>query len=402
MKRELQRIEIPGEYDARRRTWEVVRAAYLERERVSWPRRHARVLALAAAAVAIVAAAFTPPGRSVVNSIRDAVGREKVVGVRNAQRELVRLPAPGRLLVQSPRGDVGRPAGRLAPAARAVSRRVVVSTRDVRRRRARHARARRARPERQRPLGEAAQASASLAALVVRGLSHRLPRRLDAARHRRRRDARPRDRPGRSERRARVAARHAPGRVRRPAGRVRVVDADARTLLWQRRPRRTASARSRGPTTARCLLVARRPERQRLPRVRTCRRPHADARPSQAAAFPPGSHRFALTSGPQLLLVDGDTLRFPNRPGLHRAPALGDVAWSPDGKWLARRAGRRPTSSSSSGSAARPKLDAVSNVSRQFGSAHRSRASPAGRVSIAECSKVGDQVPEVTRPARAG
>jgi hypothetical protein len=104
VKRELQRIEIPGEYDARRRTWDVVRAAYLEREPVSWPRRHVRELALAAGVVAIVAAAVTPPGHSVVNSIRDAVGREKVVGVRNAQRELVRLPAPGRLLVQSRRG----------------------------------------------------------------------------------------------------------------------------------------------------------------------------------------------------------------------------------------------------------------------------------------------------------
>jgi len=104
MKRELQRIEIPGEYDARRRTWDVVRAAYLEREPVSWPRRHARELAFAAAAVAVVAAAVTPPGRSLVNSLRDAVGREKVAGVRNAQRDLVRLPAPGRLLVQTPRG----------------------------------------------------------------------------------------------------------------------------------------------------------------------------------------------------------------------------------------------------------------------------------------------------------
>jgi hypothetical protein len=104
VKRELQRIEIPGEYDARRRTWEVVRAAYAEREPVSWPRRHARELAFAAAGVAIVAATVTPPGRSVVNSIRDAVGREKVVGVRNAQRDLVRLPARGRLLVQTPRG----------------------------------------------------------------------------------------------------------------------------------------------------------------------------------------------------------------------------------------------------------------------------------------------------------
>src|SRR4029453_1027058 len=103
VKRELQRVEIPGEYDARRRTWEVVRAAYLERQPVSWPRRHLRSLALTAAVIAIVAAAVTPPGRSVVNSIRDAVGRAKVPGVRNPQREPVRLPAPGRLLVQSPR-----------------------------------------------------------------------------------------------------------------------------------------------------------------------------------------------------------------------------------------------------------------------------------------------------------
>src|SRR5262249_52680865 len=73
-------------------------------EPVSWPRRHVRALALCAAAAAIVAAAITPPGRSVVNSIRDAVGREKVVGVRNAEAELVRLPSPGRLLVESPRG----------------------------------------------------------------------------------------------------------------------------------------------------------------------------------------------------------------------------------------------------------------------------------------------------------
>jgi hypothetical protein len=104
VKRELERLEIPGEYDARRRTWRVVRDAYLEREPVSWPRRHGRALALAAAAAAVVAAAVTPPGRSVVNSIRDAVGRETVVGVRNAERELVRLPSPGRLLVASPRG----------------------------------------------------------------------------------------------------------------------------------------------------------------------------------------------------------------------------------------------------------------------------------------------------------
>lgn len=98
MKRELQRIEIPGEHDARRRTWDIVHAAYLEREPVSWPRRHAGGLALAAAAAAVVAAAITPPGRSVVNSLR------RTIGVEHSQRELFRLPASGRLLVQSERG----------------------------------------------------------------------------------------------------------------------------------------------------------------------------------------------------------------------------------------------------------------------------------------------------------
>ncbi len=136
MKRDLQRVEIPGEYDARRRTWEVVRAAYLERRPVSWPRRHVRSLALTAAVVAIVAAAVTPPGRSVVNSIRDAVGREKVAGVRNAQRELVAATGAGPATRPVAARRVGRPAGRLAAPARTVPRRSVVAARPLRRRRA--------------------------------------------------------------------------------------------------------------------------------------------------------------------------------------------------------------------------------------------------------------------------
>jgi hypothetical protein len=112
MKRDLERIDIPGEHEARVRTWETVRSAFETRERVTWPRRHGRALALGVAAVAILAAAFTPPGHSVVNSLRDAVGREKVVGVRNAHRELVRLPAAGQLLVQSARGPwIVQPSG---------------------------------------------------------------------------------------------------------------------------------------------------------------------------------------------------------------------------------------------------------------------------------------------------
>jgi hypothetical protein len=97
VKRELERIEIPGEHEARERAWKLVRAAYAERERqprrVSW-----RPLALAAAAAALAAAIVSPPGRSLVGEIRD------VVGVSSADDALFALPTTGRLLVTSDSG----------------------------------------------------------------------------------------------------------------------------------------------------------------------------------------------------------------------------------------------------------------------------------------------------------
>ena len=131
MKRELERIEIPGEHDARRRTWEIVRAAY-RRARAASRGRAATcaTLALAAAVVAVVAAALTPPGRSVVNS-----RRARTIGVEHARARALHAPRPGRLLVQSDARRVGRPARRLAAAARRLPRRVVVAARPVRRRR---------------------------------------------------------------------------------------------------------------------------------------------------------------------------------------------------------------------------------------------------------------------------
>jgi hypothetical protein len=82
----------------RARALDAVRRAYAERDRVSWPRRHARLLVLAAAAAAVIAAALSPPGRTVVDRIREAVG------VEHAQRGLFSLPAPGRLVVSSGSG----------------------------------------------------------------------------------------------------------------------------------------------------------------------------------------------------------------------------------------------------------------------------------------------------------
>ena len=92
-------VPLPDEADAQRRTWEVVRAAYVEREPLPRRRRLLRpVLALAVVA-AVVAAALSPPGRAVGGWIHD-----RVAGEPNAEPALVRLPAPGMLLVTSERG----------------------------------------------------------------------------------------------------------------------------------------------------------------------------------------------------------------------------------------------------------------------------------------------------------
>jgi len=88
----------PGEQEAGERTWAIVRSAYESREPVAWPRRHARPLVAGALVAAIVASALSPPGRSVVHSIR------KAVGVEHAEQALFSLPAPGQLLVTSRQG----------------------------------------------------------------------------------------------------------------------------------------------------------------------------------------------------------------------------------------------------------------------------------------------------------
>ena len=91
-------FETPNERAAEDRAWAVVRRAYAEREPVAWPRRHAKPLLAGALVAAAVAAVLSPPGRSVVHSIR------KAVGVEHAQPGLFSLPAPGELLVTSRSG----------------------------------------------------------------------------------------------------------------------------------------------------------------------------------------------------------------------------------------------------------------------------------------------------------
>jgi hypothetical protein len=97
VRRELERIELPDEHEARERARVVVLAAFAERE--PQPRRRSwKPLAAAAVALVVVAGLLSPPGRAVLDEIRE------VVGVERAQPALFSLPAPGRLLVT---GDSG-------------------------------------------------------------------------------------------------------------------------------------------------------------------------------------------------------------------------------------------------------------------------------------------------------
>jgi dipeptidyl aminopeptidase/acylaminoacyl peptidase len=95
---ELERVEIRGEEDAYDRAWGVVREAFGQREPAPRPSHWGRVVAAALVLAALAAAAFSSPGRAVLDEIRE------VVGVERAQPALFSLPAPGRLLVGSDAG----------------------------------------------------------------------------------------------------------------------------------------------------------------------------------------------------------------------------------------------------------------------------------------------------------
>lgn len=97
MKHDLERIELPGEDEARERAWGVVAAAFAERE--PGPRRRSRKpVAALAVGLAVVAGLLSPPGQAVLDEIRE------VVGVEKAQPALFSLPSGGRVLISSEAG----------------------------------------------------------------------------------------------------------------------------------------------------------------------------------------------------------------------------------------------------------------------------------------------------------
>jgi len=97
VRQQLERIEIPGEQDARERSWAVVSAAFAQRE--PQPRRRSwKPAAVVSLAVVVMAGLLSQPGRAVLDQIRE------VVGIDGSAPALFALPAPGRLLVTADSG----------------------------------------------------------------------------------------------------------------------------------------------------------------------------------------------------------------------------------------------------------------------------------------------------------
>ena len=166
------------------------------------PARTWRPLVVLVASAAIVAAVVSPPGRSFVDSLREAIG------VESARPALFSLPAPGRLLVT---GETGAWVVQQDGSRRLLGRScrgLLVAVRELRGR-SPAAGARSTRAGRRRSLE--ALAARHLARALGRhadGHPDRVPQRRDAARRRRERAPRP----GAGARRRRRRSRLAPGR----------------------------------------------------------------------------------------------------------------------------------------------------------------------------------------------
>jgi WD40 repeat protein len=328
LRQALREVEFPR--PDRERALAVVRAAFADRERVSWPRRHVRSLALAGAAAAVVACAVTPPGRAVLGSLRDAVGRE---GVKRASSALVALPAQGRLLVQSPTGpwivraDGSRrllgpyldsswsPHG-LFVAATKPSQLFALDLRG----RVRWALAR---PQVRFPRWAGSRTNTQIAYLT----GSRLHLVAGDGTH----DVDVCGEPAA----ARVAPAWRPGAAWTLAyattrGRVYVLDGGACSLFWRSPPFPKPHLLEWSSDGKRLALVT----ADKLV-VFTGKRPAVRyLRGVSSIAFAPHGHQLAVIQGGRLLLFDADRLSAPPRRIFSGAGRFGDVAWSPDGRWL--------------------------------------------------------------------
>jgi len=275
-----------------------------------------------AIAAAVLAAALSPPGRAVLDGIREAVG------VENPQPALFSLPAGGRLLVASGSGvwvvdedgskrllgdyqeATWSPFGRFVGAARTNELAAVEPNGDVR--------WTLARPGVSFPRWSGTDIDTRIAYLV----GHR-PRVVAGD------GTADESLCSTSSRRAAAAWRPGTGFVvalLAPSGAVRVVDLDGCRAAWQSEPIPTASRVEWSSDGARVLVSG--ANRARVLNGRTGA-PLGDVHALEAA-FRPGTHDLALirTRRGTSEVVLGSTTLFSG------AGALSGLTWSPDGRWL--------------------------------------------------------------------
>jgi hypothetical protein len=280
--------------------------------------------------VAVAAAALSPPGRAVLGSLRDAVGRKRI---ERASPALVSLPSPGRLLVGSAKGPwivspdgsrrlLGRyldaswsPHG-LYVAATRPNELVVLDPRG-------EVRWTLARPDVRFPRWTGTLTDTRIAYLsrsrlhVVAGDGTNdvdLCGEPAAAR------IAPAWRPGAGHVLAYASTR----------GRVSVLDADACSLAWRSVPFAAPRMLAWSSDGAQLALVT----ADKLVLFRGAKPGVRFLRGIVAAAFEPGAHRLAVVRPGELLLLDTDRPNARPRRIFIGAGRFGDVAWSPDGGWL--------------------------------------------------------------------
>ncbi|MBA3366310.1 MAG: PD40 domain-containing protein, partial [Actinobacteria bacterium] len=300
--------------------------------------RHVRPLLALAATLALLAGIVTPPGRAVFDSLRDAIGRERVVGVRKAKPALFSLPASGRVLSASRRGTwivqangskrlLGRyrdpswsPSGLFVAAIRGDE---LIALDPKGRVRWSVARPRLAAPSwtgNRRDARIAYLSGRTLRVIAGDGRGDRLIARAVGS-------VAPAWRPG--------PERHLAFVLR--SGRLRVVDSESRRVLWSGTANPKSGQLEWSRDGRRLLVVDGRrlrlyTERGRV--VRSLRMPRG--RFVLDADFRPGSHDFAYstvhppTHRGRILAVTGRTAR----QAFAGTGWFGDLSWSPDGRWL--------------------------------------------------------------------
>lgn len=363
--RTLLTAPVPGELEAQRRAWALVRAAYAEREPGRRRLRRLRPLLAFAVVLGLVGAAVSPPGRAVGDWIQ-----ERIEGEQPAEPALFRLPAPGRLLVvsdQGPwivRGDgSSRFLGRYESASWSPNGLFVVVTRghrvvvvepdgDPRWAVPRPERVTRARWSTGDGFRVAYQAGETLRVVDGDGENDRLLARRVA----------PVAVAWRPQRAGEHVLAYADAR-----GRVHVVDVDTRRELWPAHPAQEVRRLLWSADGQRLLVV----RKDRLVLLRGGGRLARTVRPAERhvvieAVFAPRGRAWAYTDY-DAAANQGRVVMSSGRTLFSGVGRLEDLAWSPDGRWLlvgwpdADQWLFLRLSRSEVG-----KVDAVENISREF------------------------------------